>query len=118
MAARKGLDVAPALRTFMEAEALPGTGIAPARFWESMERILRELIPANAALLTKRDSLQAQIDGWHRAHPARPLDRHEYATFLEEIGYLLPEPARSRASAPPRWTPRSAIMRPAAGRAA
>jgi malate synthase len=93
MAARKGLDVAPALRTFMEAEALPGTGIAPARFWESMERILRELIPANAALLTKRDSLQAQIDGWHRAHPARPLDRHEYATFLEEIGYLLPEPA-------------------------
>ena len=31
MAATKGLVVAPVLKTFMESEALPGTGVEPAR---------------------------------------------------------------------------------------
>ena len=34
MAATKGLVVAPVLRTFMEAEALPGTGVDAATFWQ------------------------------------------------------------------------------------
>ncbi len=93
MAAHKGLHVAPVLKAFMESEALPGTGVEPARFWEAMERILRELVPANAALLKKRDELQARIDTWHRAHPARPVDLAAYTAFLRDIGYLLPEPA-------------------------
>jgi malate synthase len=92
MAATKGLVVAPVLRTFMEAEALPGTGVEPARFWQAMERILREMAPQNAVLLKKRDELQAKVDGWHRAHPARPVDLAAYTGFLKEIGYLLPEP--------------------------
>ena len=93
MPATQGLSVAPVLMRFMEAEALPGTGVEPARFWESMERILREMAPRNAALLAKRDALQAQIDAWHRAHPAKPVDLVAYTAFLREIGYLLPEPA-------------------------
>ncbi len=93
MAGTKGLAVAPVLKAFMESEALPGTGIEPARFWEAMERILRELAPANAALLAKRDELQARIDAWHRANPAKPVDLAAYTAFLREIGYLLPEPA-------------------------
>ena len=93
MAATKGLVVAPVLKTFMENEALPGTGVEPARFWDAMERIVREMAPANAALLAKRDDLQAKIDAWHRAHPARPVDLAAYTAFLTEIGYLLPEPA-------------------------
>ncbi|HWT09414.1 MAG TPA: malate synthase G, partial [Roseomonas sp.] len=92
MTATKGLVVAPALKAFMEAEALPGTGVDPARFWDGMERILRDLAPANAALLARRDALQAQIDAWHRAHPARPVNLHDYSDFLRDIGYLLPEP--------------------------
>jgi malate synthase len=96
MAATKGLVVAPVLKTFMEVEALPGTGVEPARFWEAMERIIREMAPANAALLAKRDEMQAKIDAWHRAHPARPVDLAAYAAFLREIGYLLPEPAEVR----------------------
>jgi malate synthase len=93
MPATKGLVVAPVLKAFMEAEALPGTGVEPARFWDAMERILREMAPRNAALLARRDALQAQIDAWHRAHPAKPMDLAAYTAFLQEIGYLLPEPA-------------------------
>jgi malate synthase len=87
-----GLSVAPELVTFLEAEALPGTGVSPEAFWAGYEAILRDLAPRNAALLAERDALQARIDAWHREHPARPVDREAYAAFLREIGYLLPEP--------------------------
>ena len=86
-----GLGVERALRDFMEQEALPGTGVTPERFWSAYAAILRDLGPRNAALLTKRDEIQAKIDAWHRAHPARPVDAAAYAAFLREIGYLLPE---------------------------
>jgi malate synthase len=86
-----GLSVARALRDFIDTEALPGTGIAPERFWSAYAGILRDLGPANAALLKTRDALQAKIDAWHQAHPARPLDLAAYTAFLREIGYLLPE---------------------------
>jgi malate synthase len=88
-----GLGVAAALRDFMENEALPGTGVEPARFWASLEATLREWAPRNAELLARRDALQAKIDAWHRQHPARPVDLPAYKAFLSEIGYLLPEPA-------------------------
>jgi len=86
-----GLSVARELRDFIDAEALPGTGVAPERFWSSYAAILKELAPANAALLRKRDELQAKIDAWHRDHPAKPVDQAAYTAFLTEIGYLLPE---------------------------
>ncbi|MCQ4158493.1 malate synthase G [Roseomonas sp. GC11] len=86
------LDVAQTLRDFIEAEALPGTGVEAATFWTALETILADLAPRNAALLAERDALQAKIDSWHRAHPARPVDAAAYRAFLEEIGYLLPDP--------------------------
>ncbi|MFL1462057.1 malate synthase G [Roseococcus sp. DSY-14] len=87
------LHVAPELKRFIEEEALPGTGVEAARLWSGLEALLRELAPRNAALLAKRDRLQAQIDEWHHANPARPVDVAAYGEFLREIGYLLPEPA-------------------------
>ena len=93
MSASKGLFVAPILKNFIENEALPGTGVEPARFWDAMERTLREMVPTNAALLAKRDALQEKIDAWHRANPAKPIDQAAYTAFLKEIGYLLPGPA-------------------------
>ncbi|GGG41278.1 malate synthase G [Caldovatus sediminis] len=86
-----GLAVARILREFLEREALPGTGVEPARFWGAYEAILRDLGPRNAALLRKRDELQARIDAWHHDHPGRPIDLAAYRAFLEEIGYLVPE---------------------------
>jgi malate synthase len=89
----QGMEIAPLLRRFIEEEALPGTGVEAPAFWAAMERTLRGLGPKNAALLAERDALQAKIDAWHRANPARPVDRVAYEAFLREIGYLLDPPA-------------------------
>ncbi len=86
-----GLKVAGALYAFVESEALPGTGVEPARFWSSLAAVVRDLAPENAALLRKRDELQAKLDAWHREHPAKPVDLQAYTAFLREIDYLLPE---------------------------
>jgi malate synthase len=88
-----GLGVDKALRDFLEEEALPGTGVEPARFWSSLEAILRDWAPRNAEMLAKRDALQARLDAWHRENPARPVDLAKYKAFLQEIGYLAEEPA-------------------------
>ncbi|MFN3450023.1 MAG: malate synthase G [Roseococcus sp.] len=86
------LHVAPELKSFIETEALPGTGVAADAFWSGLGALLADLAPRNAALLRKRDDLQARIDAWHRAHPQKPIDTAAYEAFLREIGYLLPEP--------------------------
>ena len=85
-----GLRVARELRDFVEAEALPGTGVAADAFWDGFAKILAELAPKNRALLARRDALQATIDAWYRENGA-PVDMAAYQAFLREIGYLLPE---------------------------
>ncbi|WP_431302495.1 malate synthase G [Sediminicoccus sp. BL-A-41-H5] len=87
------LHVAPVLKTFIETEVLPGTGIAADAFWNGLSGLLADLAPRNTALLAKRDALQAKIDAWHRDHAQKPIDAAAYEAFLREIGYLLPEPA-------------------------
>ncbi len=85
-----GLQVAPLLRDFVEAEALPGTGIEPEKFWQGLAAILRDLAPKNRELLAKRDALQEQLDHWHRDNGA-PADLAAYEAFLRDIGYIVPE---------------------------
>ena len=85
-----GLSVARELKQFIADEALPGTGIDEAAFWQSFSAIVHELAPKNRALLAKREVLQDGIDRWHRDNGA-PSDLEAYKNFLQEIGYLLPE---------------------------
>lgn len=86
-----GLALDPALHAFVESEALPGTGIDAAKFWEGFGRIVKDLTPRNRELLAVREELQDRIDEWHKLHPL-PLDPIQYKTFLEDIGYLMPAP--------------------------
>jgi malate synthase len=87
---RSGLMVADSLGAFVDQEALPGTGIEPAMFWDGLAGVLTRFAPVNRTLLVKRDDLQRKIDAWHAANVFDPVT---YEAFLREIGYLVPEPA-------------------------
>ena len=93
MVERAGLRIAEDLARFIEERALPGTGIDASAFWSGTAGILARFVPENAALLAKRDDLQARIDGWHRERAGKPVDQADYQAFLRDIGYLVPEPA-------------------------
>ncbi len=86
-----GLQVASVLHQLLENDIAPGTGIAPADFWQALESVITELAPENRALLQVREDLQAKIDQWHRANSGADYDKAAYKAFLQEIGYLLPE---------------------------
>ena len=84
---KAGLRVAEPLVRFIEDEALPGTGLDAAAFWQGMADIFARFAPENRALLARRDDLQTQIDARYAAGGA--VDE----AFLREIGYLVDEPA-------------------------
>ena len=87
-----GLRIAQTLYAFVNDEAIPGTGLAPEAFWSGFGQVLRDLAPRNAALMQKRDALQAEIDRWHKSNRGKPFELEAYQGFLREIGYLEPEP--------------------------
>ncbi|WP_138469705.1 malate synthase G [Poseidonocella sp. HB161398] len=88
---KSGLQVDPELASFIETEALPGAGVTAHVFWDALAKLVNELGPKNRALLEKRESIQAQIDAWHKARKGQPHDAAAYEAFLREIGYLVPE---------------------------
>ena len=88
---RSGLKVAELFANFIEAEALPGTGVTAAAFWDGLAGMVRDFGPKNRALLEKREALQSQIDLWHLERKGQDHDAAAYRAFLEEIGYLVPE---------------------------
>ncbi len=89
---RGSLQVAAELDKLIAEKILPGTGVDLADFWAGFESLVAELAPRNRALLARREELQKQIDDWHLARRAQPIDHAAYRAFLEQIGYLLPEP--------------------------
>ena len=88
-----GLRIDRDLHRFVTDEALPGTGVAAAAFWDGFGALVRDLAPRNRALLDRRDALQRAIDSWHEARAGQEFDAGAYQAFLREIGYLVPEPA-------------------------
>ena len=104
------LQVANNLHRFIDEQVLPGTGVPSATFWQGFDAIVADLAPKNSALLAERDRLQTALDVWHAAHPGpitvgdfnkpnagdstSPSDMKAYRAFLENIGYLVPQPKK------------------------
>ena len=89
---QNGIQIAGELFDFVNNRGLPGTGVDGEKFWQDLARLLGTFAPRNAALLEKRETLQAQIDAWHKDHQGKPIDQSEYQAFLKDIGYLVEEP--------------------------
>jgi malate synthase len=89
---RAGLSVDERLAALLEREVFPVLGRDPSAFWEGFASLLADFVPRNVALLDKREELQKRIDGWHEERAGQPHDAKAYRAFLEEIGYLQPEP--------------------------
>ncbi|WP_300055874.1 malate synthase G [uncultured Roseobacter sp.] len=85
------LQVADALVAFLEEQALPGTGVDPAAFWQGFSALVAETADENRDLLARRQDLQAQIDAWHLERRGQAHDHEAYCAFLREIGYLVDE---------------------------
>ena len=88
---RNDLKVAAELASFIEQQALPGTGVAPETFWKGFSALVHDFGPENRALLERREEIQAQIDAWHIERRGKPHDHEAYCGFLREMGYLLAE---------------------------
>jgi len=88
---RSAIKVDRVFAQFIEEQALPGTGVDAAVFWDGLSTLANDFGPRNRALLDKRAALQAKIDVWHRCHKESPHNPAAYKAYLQEIGYLLPE---------------------------
>ena len=86
-----GLSVDTQLADFVKNQLLPGTHLSEHQFWQSFAHIVQTLTPTNKALLEKRELLQQQIDDYHLAN--KKWDSVKYHAFLQDIGYLIKEPA-------------------------
>ena len=89
--ARDDLSVAAELADFVDNQLFDGIDITPAHFWSGFDAAVHRLAPRNRELLAKRDSMQAQIDQWHRDNAGSGINADAYTAFLSEIGYLVEE---------------------------
>ncbi|CUJ20783.1 malate synthase G [Cognatishimia activa] len=86
-----GMQVAAKYAAFIEAKVLPGTGVSSEAFWAGLSKLAHEFGPENRALLEEREEIQQQIDAWHLERKGQDHDAVAYKSFLQEIGYLVPE---------------------------
>ena len=89
---RAGIKADPTLADFIENEILQPLGKDTGAFWTGFASLLERFVPRNRALLSTREDLQAKIDSWHLDRAGQTHDADAYRAFLEEIGYLVPEP--------------------------
>jgi malate synthase len=89
---RAGIEADPQLAAFIETDVLGPLDRDVDAFWKGFADLLGRFGPRNADLLARREDLQAKIDAWHTERAGQPHEAGAYRTFLEDIGYLVPEP--------------------------
>jgi malate synthase len=87
---RAGLKIDEDLAQFVEQQVLAPLGRETSAFWAGFATLVTRFAPQNRALLARRDALQAAIDVWHKTNAYVPA---AYQAFLQDIGYIAPEPA-------------------------
>jgi malate synthase len=88
---RANIQVALGMVNFIEQEVLVKLAIEQNAFWQGFSDIIHRHSDENRRLLTARVEFQQQIDDWYQSHSAD--DINGYRAFLQQIGYLVPEPA-------------------------
>ena len=83
-----GLSVAKVLSDFINNELFKDIEINLSQFWIGFEKTINELTPKNRELLEIRETLQQEIDIWHKKNKSKQFNVNEYKKFLNEIGYL------------------------------
>ncbi len=89
---RGGLLVDAGLAEFVEQQVLAPLSVDANKFWSGFAALCEHFVPRNRELLAWRDTLQETIDAWHAERAGKPTEPAAYRSFLEEIGYLVPEP--------------------------
>ena len=85
------LSISSKLLNFVNDELLPGTGISSKKFWDGLDKHAHELAHKNKKLLEFRESLQKQIDDWHKNRKGKKINSKKYLSFLKKIGYIKKE---------------------------
>ena len=85
------LSVDKILLDFVNNELLRDTEISSEKFWEGFDKAIHELAPKNKELLEIRETLQKEIDLWHKKNKSGSFDQKKYRNFLKEINYLKEE---------------------------
>ncbi|MBD1146953.1 malate synthase G [Pelagibacterales bacterium SAG-MED28] len=88
---KKGLKISSILFDFVNKEIIPGTDIQTDKFWDGFEKTVNELAPINKRLIEKRETIQKQIDNWHKKNKGKELNKKEYTEFLKSISYIVEE---------------------------
>ena len=82
------LSVSKVLADFVSKELLSNTKLSADNFWNGFEKTVNELAPRNKELLEIRETLQKEIDLWHKKNRSKEFNLEEYKNFLKNIGYL------------------------------
>ena len=88
---KNGLKISSILFDFINNEVIPETNIKSDDFWNRFAKIVEELAPLNKILIQKRESIQKEIDEWHKKNKENDLNKKEYAEFLKSISYIVEE---------------------------
>ncbi len=85
------LSVDKILADFIDNELLLDTNISPKKFWDGFDKAVHELAPKNRELLEIRETIQKEIDLWHKKIKFEEFNLEDYKNFLKDIGYLKEE---------------------------
>jgi malate synthase len=88
---KNGLKINTTLFEFINNEVIPGTNVKSDDFWDKFGKAVHELSPINKNLINKRETIQRQIDEWHKNNKSKDFNKKEYENFLKSTSYISKE---------------------------